>query len=156
MIIEIQGDLLETDCQLICHGVNTQGVMGSGVAKALYEKWPRVKDMYLDYFTEFNAGIEGENFLGHIDVFCVDRNSGLEVANCFTQQYYGPADHRYLSYDALDNCMKRLYSYCNQRNIKEIAMPKIGCGLAGGDWTIVKAILESVFKDEITVKVYIK
>jgi O-acetyl-ADP-ribose deacetylase (regulator of RNase III) len=156
MIEEIQGDLLETDCQLIAHGVNCQGVMGSGVARALYEKWPRVKDFYLDYFTEFNAGVEGENFLGQIDVLIVDRKTGQQVANCFTQQYYGGDGGRYLSYDALVDCMKRLYSYANQFGIKEIAMPKIGCGLAGGDWEIVKAILNSIFTDDFTIKVYIK
>jgi len=105
-------------------------------------------------FEEFNAGPEGENFLGKIDVFYVERH-GKQVANCFTQQYYGGDGEKYLSYDALVSCMEELYNYCKQYKINVVAMPKIGCGLAGGDWNIVKAILESTFKD-ITVKVYIK
>ena len=49
MIEYIKGDIRDTDCKVIAHGVNCQGVMGSGVAKALYEKWPEVKKSYLKY-----------------------------------------------------------------------------------------------------------
>lgn len=156
MIEEIQGDLLETDCQVIAHGVNCQGVMGSGVAKALYEKWPRVRDKYLDFFIEHNAGPDGENFLGTIDVLLAERVTNKIVINCFTQQYYGNDGKQYLSYDALLSCMEDLYSFCIARDLHEIAMPKIGCGLAGGDWNIVKTILNSVFPKDFVIKVYIK
>jgi len=156
MIEEIQGDLLETDCKIIAHGVNCQGVMGSGVARALYEKWPSVKDKYLDYFTEFNAGLDGENFLGCIDVIGLDRKNSKQVANCFTQQYFGGDGRRYLNYDALVLCMETLCLHCEMYGINEVAMPKIGCGLAGGDWKIVKAILDSVFPKDFKIKVYIK
>ena len=153
MIIEIKGDVRDTDCKLIAHGVNCQGVMGSGVARALFEKWPRVKDMYHDYFNEFNAGPNGENFLGSIDVFPVGDN-GMYVANCFTQQYYGGGDRQYVDYQAVLECMEGLRQVCDDFGLTEIAMPKIGCGLAGGDWNMVKSILDYVFED-ITVKVYV-
>lgn len=154
MIEEIQGDLLDTDCLIIAHGVNCQGVMGAGVAKAIATKWPKVKECYMDYFLEFNAGLDGENFLGQIEN-TQTRPGDKVVVNCFTQQYYGPGDKLYLSYDALLKCMKHLKSLCAYYGVNEVAMPKIGCGLAGGDWNIVKAILESVFPQNFTVKVYV-
>ena len=157
MITYIQGDITETDCMVIAHGVNCQGVMGSGVARALFEKWPKVRAFYHDYFNEFNAGIDGENFLGEIDSIQMNRG-GKVVVNCFTQQYFGPGDRCYLSYDALYECMVKLKKLCEVHyNVDEIAIPKIGCGLAGGDWKIVEAILHSVFpENNFNVKVYIK
>lgn len=155
MIEEIQGDLLDTDCKIILQGVNCQGAMGSGVARALYKKWPEVKESYQDWFTEYNAGIDGENFLGSINL--VNISDGKVVLNCFTQQYFGPGDHLYLSYDALYSCMTQALILCETHyKVSEIAIPKIGCGLAGGDWNIVKAILNKVFPQDFKVKVYIK
>ena len=40
------GDLLESGCDYICHQVNCQGVMGSGIAKSIREKWPVVFEKY--------------------------------------------------------------------------------------------------------------
>lgn len=155
MIIEIQGDLTETDCKVISQGVNCQGVMGSGVAKALYTKWPVVKNYYHNYFIDNNAGPDGENFLGEIDPVRLTKEDKV-VINCFTQQYFGGDGRLYLSYDALYTCMNQVLEYCQYNKIDELAIPKIGCGLAGGDWTKVKAILESIFPEDFKVKVYIK
>ena len=46
MIHYVQGDITKSDCDIICHQVNCQGVMNSGVAKAIREKWPEVYDNY--------------------------------------------------------------------------------------------------------------
>lgn len=160
MITYIQGDICETDCMVIAHGVNCQGTMGSGVARALFEKWPAVRSYYLDYFTEFNAGPEGENFLGNIDDIWVNIREGRKkkkiVINCFTQQYFGPGDRKYLSYDALIECMYKVKKCCAYYKVNEVAIPKIGCGLAGGDWDIVESILKVIFPADFNVKVYIK
>lgn len=160
MIVEIRGNILDTDCKLIAHGVNCQNKMGSGVAKALYEKWPIIKVMYHDYFEEFDAGESGEKFLGKIDCVSIDRNTGktsrnynLVLVNCFTQQNYGYDGALYLDYKALENCLKELKELCKYYQITEIAMPKIGCGLAGGDWEEVRKIIDNCLPD-LTVKVY--
>lgn len=155
MIIKVVGDITKTDCRIIAHGVNTQNVMGSGVALALFKKWPRVKAWYHDFFEEFDPGENGEKFLGKIDEVLVNRQTGQVVVNCFTQQYFGGGDQRYLSYDALVSCMSKLYMNCEWHKVNEVAIPKIGCGLAGGSWPIVKAILEDAFPPDFIVKVYV-
>lgn len=157
MVQEIKGDLLDTDCRIIAHGVNCQNVMGSGVARALFMKWPEVKFNYHQMFNEFHdyAGEEGEGFMGSIQA--IELVEDKIVVNCFTQMYYGnDFDTRYLSYDALEECMWNLYDLCLEYGEYEVAIPLIGCGLAGGEWSVVKAILEVVFPEEFTVKVYIK
>ena len=151
----IEKDILTVDRGIICHQTNCQGVMGSGVAKALYEKWPKVRYSYMDCFTEFNAGVEGENFLGEVDDIQM-HPGGKVVVNCFTQQYFGGDGRLYLSCEALRTCMKNLIKVCEYHGVDEVAMPKIGCGLAGGDWNKVKTILEDVFPKDFKVKIYIK
>ena len=47
--IEIKiGDITNSKANYICHQVNCQGAMNSGVAKAIREKWPRVYKAYSD------------------------------------------------------------------------------------------------------------
>ena len=46
MITYVKGNLLESDCNYICHQVNCQGRMGSGIAGQIREKWPIVYEMY--------------------------------------------------------------------------------------------------------------
>lgn len=156
MITKVVGDITNSTCKVIAHGVNCQGVMGSGVALHILKKWPKVKALYLDYFTEFNAGIDGENFLGQIDSVQIDREKTSKViVNCFTQQFFGPGDYRYLSYDALVSCMSKLYILCECYKVNEVAIPRIGCGLAGGSWPIVKSILLDAFPPDFNIKVYV-
>lgn len=43
MIKHIKGDIFQSSADVILHQVNCQGVMGSGVAKQVREKYPDVK-----------------------------------------------------------------------------------------------------------------
>lgn len=46
MIKTVIGDVVEASEDIICHQVNCQNVMGAGVAKALYTRFPQVKQSY--------------------------------------------------------------------------------------------------------------
>lgn len=146
MIKEIKGNLLDTHCKLIAHGVNAQGIMGSGVAKALYTKWPEIKTSYRNYSRIFSRP---DMLLGSVHITHLEDD--IKVANCFTQQNYGSDGQIYLSYKALAKCIEDLYKYAVANDYKEIAMPRIGCGLAGGNWTLVKEMLKT---DALTINVY--
>jgi O-acetyl-ADP-ribose deacetylase (regulator of RNase III) len=63
------------------------------------------------------------------------------VANAVTQKNFGRSG-RYVSYDAVRLVMQRANVLCKAGGITEIAMPKIGAGLAGGDWDIIAQIIE--------------
>ena len=138
MINEIKGDLL-TAKGIILHGVNCQGVMGSGVAYAIRMKWPLVYQQYLRYVAAYRPG---QHLLGMTQYVPVDET--VEVVNCFTQEFYGRDGKRYASYDALDRCMTRLSMV--DRSLP-INFPKIGCGLGGLDWNVVKEIIDSRIPD---------
>lgn len=136
----IKGDIRDTELDHIAHGVNCQNVMGSGVAKALYEKWPEVKSIYHE---------EGHVVLGAISsVDCWGYNK--TVWNCYTQNHYLPRSVRNVNYAAIVQCFDKL-KLCG---ITKLAIPKIGCGLAGGDWNIVEQLINDTVGDEMEIWVY--
>lgn len=138
MIIDIiQGDLLSTPYKHIAHGVNCQNKMGSGVAKAIFTIHPEVKSAY----HEFCSGIPLGSRLGEVQpVDC----AGVMVYNCFTQFNYGYDGQKYVSYEAILKCFKTLNRYLSG---EDLAIPKIGCGLAGGNWQVVSALINEVTPD---------
>lgn len=53
MIIYKQGNLLDSGCKVICHQVNCQGVMGSGIAKEIRNRFPTA---YTEFRKSFLSG----------------------------------------------------------------------------------------------------
>lgn len=150
------GDLLESGVDYICHQVNCQGRMGSGIAKQIKERWPIVYEEYMAEFqkrekeiAEMCGGFEyqldvGETLLGHIQVIPV--NHKQNVINLFAQQYYGYDGKRYTSYDAFYNCLERMARIIPKN--ATIAFPyKIGCDRGGADWDIISKMIERVLGD---------
>ena len=68
------------------------------------------------------------------------------MANCATQHRYLPRGVCHADYNAIRSCMVTVKDYAKLRNLT-IAMPKIGAGLAGGDWGLIEQILNDVFQD---------
>jgi O-acetyl-ADP-ribose deacetylase (regulator of RNase III) len=127
-----KGDLLTTDIKHIAHGCNAQGVMGSGVAKAIRDKYPQA---YRDYNDVYNS--RGLN-LG--DAVYSHQDDGKIIVNAITQQNYGRDPNIvYVSYWAIAESFRKIEMF----NIKEIALPMIGAGLANGDWNVISAIIEN-------------
>lgn len=153
----VKTSILNTELKYIAHGVNCRDVMGSGIAKVLFDKYPNVKSEYHQYFQEafypFHNPEESYELLGRVQkIDCVDK----VIFNCFTQNYYGtlnkqnPGSFKYVSYDAVYDCFRTLVSY----GIKDLAIPKIGCGLAGGNWDVVSKIIDNATQDKLNVYVY--
>lgn len=120
---------------IIAHGVNCQRRMGSGVAKAIKEKWPIVYERYMET-------PKGRDMLGTAHIINVDVN--LFVANCYTQEFYGNDGKRYASIEAIDAALQAVFAYAEIMELP-IYLPKIGAGLGGLDWeTEVAPIIEQM------------
>ena len=120
--------------------------MGSGVARALFEKWYVVKSEYHDMLNKIQPS-ETKYWLGTIQqVFCEEKI----VYNLFTQNFYSNRKIRNANYASIAACFKKL----SEQGIKEVAIPRIGCGLAGGDWEVVKQIINDATLDDLDVYVY--
>ncbi len=136
---------------VIIQQVNAQGVMGSGVAKAIRDKWPKVWDEY-SKIVRPNTIDMGAGYMGMM--IPVEVEPDLIICNVVGQQFYGrDSTKRYTSYDALDAGLAKVQRYCKDRfsvaqDLKWAAQPEIhfplfGCGLGGGDWRVVSSILDS-------------
>lgn len=149
MIEYVKGDLFAGDHPVIAHGVNCQGVMGSGVAKLVKEKYPEVYKSYKELCDRYSEkSWMMRPLLGGIQL--VPIINGPVVINCFTQNKYGSG--KQVSYDAVDSCFKDIAVYLEDTD-EYLAIPKIGAGLGGGEWSIIEAIIKHHLKD-VHVKVY--
>lgn len=142
-----KGDLFQTEIKTIVHGCNAQGVMGSGVAKIIRDKYPKAYDRYVAEYK-----IHNHLKLGHvIPVPCGDRINDPDnfkiIVNAITQDFYGRDGLRYVSYDAIAESMNIINKFFEVYGISDIAMPQIGAGLGGGDWKVIEAIIESELKN---------
>lgn len=114
---------------IIAHGVNCQGVMGSGVALAIRNKWPAVYDAYLAN-NRIPEEMRGQ-LLGSCHIIRVGED--LWVANCYTQLNYGKDGTKYASVDAIRRSLGFVFSHANATGLP-IHAPRIGAGLGGLDW----------------------
>lgn len=146
MLVYKKGDLLNANEDVIAHGCNAQGVMGSGVAKAIRDKWPSVYDAYKETYK--TKGLH----LG--DIIMCQAGDKL-VANCITQEHYGRDGKVYVDYDAISKCMEHLLKHCDEQGIESIAIPKIGAGLGGGDWLLIEGMIKEIQEQINTVKVVV-
>lgn len=142
-----EGDLFKSDANILAHGCNCAGGFGSGVALHMSNKYPESKRCYM-----MKHSTEGWK-LGDIQVVLV--RSQKYVINCATQQDYYPRDRVHADYDAIRTCMIKVRDFA-QKNGLTIAIPKIGAGLAGGDWGIIEGILNEVFQDYDVTVFYLK
>lgn len=144
MITMIKGDLFFVKSGVIAHGCNAMGVMGSGVAKTMRELYPVAFSTYKMYVE--NSKLQGKNVLGTINPVRIDDQ--LTIVNLITQSSFGRNSNiRYVSYDAVDDCMKSLGLFMietlqTQRKRVSLNMPKIGAGLGNGDWDVIKSIIK--------------
>ncbi|MCC6522414.1 MAG: macro domain-containing protein [Polyangiaceae bacterium] len=133
----VNGDLLKLalagEFDVIVHGANCQGTMGAGIAKAIRESFPEAFDADL-------ATPKGDRSkLGTISVASVTRGSRrFSVVNAYTQFDYRGRGVR-VDYDAVRHAFAAIKQQFSGRRI---GYPKIGAGLARGDWKILAQILD--------------
>lgn len=136
MIEYRKGNLLDVEHGIIAHGCNSYGVMGSGVALAVKQKYLSAFVRYQTYCQKFQC----TGILGDIVYEAIEDD--LIIANMITQKDFGREPfRRYVSYDAIDDCFKEVTKIA-QINGLTIHIPKIGAGLGNGDWSVIEKIIE--------------
>jgi O-acetyl-ADP-ribose deacetylase (regulator of RNase III) len=135
MITELSNtDALEIDCDAIAHGVNMQGAMAGGIAWQIAQTFPEAEAEYI-----WNCKWDLVNLGGCLPVGINEyKETGpYTLFNLFTQIQPG-ADARL---DALELSLENMLKEASLLGIKEIAMPRIGCGIGGLEWDDVRPIL---------------
>ena len=147
----VKGDIFNTHCNIICHQVNCQGVMGHGIAKQVKEKYEGVFNeykRYCDAHADNREAMLGEALIVDVDYgaavldWLVNKERKY-IANIFGQLTYGTGLRT--NYKALVLGLEVVANFAKEHNLS-VAIPyKIGCGLAGGDWNKVNILIEGVF-----------
>jgi O-acetyl-ADP-ribose deacetylase (regulator of RNase III) len=147
----IKKDITTVTTGIIGHGCNTLGKMGSGVALAIRNKWPKAFTEYREYYVNFKR--PNKEMLGISQI--VDITDTLKVANCFTQESYGNDGKVYADIAAVEEALQGIFAYADYQALP-IFLPRIGCGLGGLNFeTDVQPILESLSEEYPNISVTI-
>ena len=105
----------------------------------------------------YSAWLEYKNSRLHLgkiiwyDHSYVDDSSYLLIANAITQKYYG-SDKRHVNYSAVVSCFEEALSKARAYDY-DLHFPKIGAGLAGGDWNIIEQLINDCDPDDKVKKI---
>lgn len=139
---EVEGDLIELfkngEVDVIIHGANCHNIMGAGIARDLAAAYP----ILLDIDKSFYIPVSSVDRLGNYSRLSMkDQNDNSKwVLNAYTQ--YNPGKN--LDYNALELVLKKInFAFSSEK----VGVPLIGCGLAGGNWNVVKKIVQRQLKD---------
>ena len=129
---------------IVCHQVNCQGVMGSGLAAQVKHKLPRAYNVYKEKCDAVN---NKHDMLGDVQMVACLSDAGFVLANIFGQNTFGRnPDKCYTSYKAVRKALRNIAaSYPNVT----IRIPYLmGCALGGGNWNEVSAIIQEELVDK--------
>jgi O-acetyl-ADP-ribose deacetylase (regulator of RNase III) len=147
MISYPQGNLLEDPAEALVNTVNEVGVMGKGVALMFKEQFPENAELYE------RACEAGEVRVGRM---LVTKNQALLgprwVINFPTKKHWRHPS----KLEWIREGLKDLIQVIRNNGIHSVALPPLGCGNGGLEWSQVKREIEAAFAEipEVDARVY--
>lgn len=144
MIERVRGNLLEADVDALVNPVNTDGVMGKGLAL-------QIKNAFPDVFASYQRACKlGEVTVGRMHV--VPRQGSPRFIFNFPTKttWRKPSELDYIKHGLRD-----LARVVLELGIASIAVPPLGCGLGGLDWRDVEPLIIDAFKRLPAVRVVV-
>lgn len=134
MIIYKKGNILESKAEALVNTVNTQGVMGKGIALQFKNAFPSNYKIYQDICRNGNFQIG--------DLLIVEENgliSGKKTIINFPTKtsWRKPSEYSYI-----EKGLDKLVQVIEEKKINSIAIPPLGSGNGGLNWEIVKKMIE--------------
>ena len=134
MIIYKKGNILESDAEALVNTVNTQGVMGKGIALQFKNAFPSNYKVYQDICRNGNFQIG--------DLLIVEENgliSGKKTIINFPTKtsWRKPSEYSYI-----EKGLEKLVQVIEDKKFNSIAIPPLGSGNGGLNWEIVKKMIE--------------
>ncbi len=125
------GDLFESRAQTLVNTVNCVGVMGKGVAEQFKQRFP---DMFADYKRRSDQKIVrlGEPFMYR-------DSSGVQIVNFPTKDHWRSPSRLVDVERGLEYLAKHTAGW----NITSLALPPLGCGNGGLEWSEVGPLIYS-------------
>ncbi len=131
MIKYTRGNIIEADVEALINTVNTVGVMGKGIALTFKKAFP-------ENFKIYRKLCENKEFkIGDLLITKTDKAKPKFIVNFPTKQHWRNRSE----IDFIKIGMKKLVEAINEKGIKSIAIPPLGCGNGGLNWKVVKSII---------------
>lgn len=148
MIRWIEGDYWESEGQVeaLVNTVNTQGVMGKGLALEFKQRYPENFEHYQE------ACESGQLQIGKLLVFKTGKLMPQYIINFPTKKHWRSKSK--LEY--IEQGLEDLVEIIRTEQIKSIAIPPLGCGLGGLKWRDVKPLIQKYLEplQEVEIRVY--
>lgn len=137
MVTIIERNLLDDDSEANFQCLNCQCAQNSGVAAAIKRKWPSIERADND----FKFPRSDPRRLGEI---VRSNENGKVLYGIFGQFFYG-REKRQLNYEAFYSGLEKIKSDMIFSGLTSIGTCyKVGCDRAGGNWNIVRTMIEEV------------
>lgn len=138
MIEYTTGNILEADTEALVNSVNCVGVMGRGIALQFKKAWP-------ENFKAYAAACRrGEVRPGKVFVFETARLTNPRYIINFPTKRHWRGKSRI---EDIEAGLNALVDEIRRRGIRSIALPPLGCGLGGLNWTEVRKLIERALGD---------
>lgn len=129
MIHYITGDLLQSNCQTIANTVNCVGIMGKGIALQFKQAYPAMHAKYREQCQK------GQWKPGMVARYMMP--NGQQILNVATKDHWSnPSELPWIV-----GALKRIVDNHERLEITSLAVPKLGCGNGGLDWSIVGPLM---------------
>ncbi|MBN8686420.1 MAG: Appr-1-p processing protein [Chitinophagales bacterium] len=170
----LKGDATKPDdnrTKLIVHICNDVGGWGKGFVLAISKRWKQPETEYRNWYKSKEAeqtdtvqferlenrdrfSSEKKFELGNVQF--VKATEDIWIANMIAQRDIKPDKDGVppIHYSYVAECVERVMQFAKRQNAS-VHMPRIGCGLAGGQWTEIEEIINvGLIAHEIETTVY--
>jgi O-acetyl-ADP-ribose deacetylase (regulator of RNase III) len=136
MIKETSGNLMRADVEALVNTVNTEGVMGKGIALQFKKAYPEMYEAYR------KAAKAGEVRLGRMHVWPTGQMTGPKYLINFPTKGHWKSKSKLKD---IESGLDDLIRVISKLGIESIAVPPLGCGNGGLDWTDVEPRIIAAF-----------
>lgn len=147
MIELTSGDILKDDSDAIVNTVNCVGIMGRGIALQFKNAWP-------ENFKAYEAACKREEVQpGRMFVYEVGQLTTPRFIINFPTKRHWRGKSRI---EDIDSGLKALVSEVRARGIRSVAIPPLGSGLGGLEWSDVRPRIEAALRElpDVRVRIY--
>lgn len=147
MIELTSGDILKDDSEAIVNTVNCVGVMGRGIALQFKNAWP-------ENFKAYETACKRDEVQpGHMFVFDTGQLTLPRYIINFPTKRHWRGKSRIQD---IDSGLSALVSELRNRGIRSVAIPPLGSGLGGLDWSEVRPRIEVAMEglQDVRVRIY--
>ena len=142
MITFVHGNIFDSPAQVLCNTVNCVGVMGKGIALDFKQRFPRM-------FEDYKERCQSQQVKPGIPYLW--DGEGIQILNFPTKRHWRDQS----SVQDIELGLEYLALNYTELGIHSIAMPPLGCGNGGLEWTTVKSLMLQYLSNAPDLEVFV-